>query len=241
MSYEVQSEQFSGPLHLLLQLIDEKELEITEVALAEVTDQYLAYVNTNEVPAEDLADFLTVAATLLYSKSKAIMSQIEVEEEVDSARLADQLRLYKAFVDVSNEIATRFSSAHFSFHPKKSKKQVQNDPIFSLPNNVNEASLLQGFKSLLKRMQPFLALKTASMERVASVRQRIDELKSAIVRRVKISFSEITSGIKKRGDVVVHFLALLELMKQNILVADQKQAFEDIVLTRHPSYAKSSN
>ena len=100
MAFEVKLETFDGPLHVLLELIQASHLPITEVSLGAVTEKYLEYMNSQDVPAEELADFLVVATKLLLLKSQAILP-IEVEPEEDPSTLALQLRLYKEFVDAS--------------------------------------------------------------------------------------------------------------------------------------------
>src|SRR3989339_270893 len=96
--FEVSLEKYSGPLQLLLELIQKEELPITEVSLARVTEDYLNYMSQHEVPTEELADFLVIASRLLLIKSRAILPQPEEEQEEESS-LALQLRLYKLFSD----------------------------------------------------------------------------------------------------------------------------------------------
>ena len=82
MSFEIAQAKFSGPLQLLLELIEKEELPITEVSLAQVTDGFLSYLDQTKVPTEELADFLVVATKLLYLKSRAILPNLPPDEEV---------------------------------------------------------------------------------------------------------------------------------------------------------------
>jgi len=175
MAFEVRSEQFDGPLHVLLELIQEEELPITEVSLASVTEGYLHYMDTHEVPLAELADFLVVATKLLLIKSQAILPvKVEMEQE-DPSTLALQLRLYKEFVDASKLIEERFDHLNQSF------ERVQADVVKmekgEVVTNVIPTDLAQAFTGLLKRLEPFFKLQTAALERVVSVKERLQEIK----------------------------------------------------------------
>ena len=102
----VQFKEFDGPLDLLLSLVDEKKMEITEVSISSVTEPFLEYLDTlEEKDAQELADFLVVAAKLLLMKSRTLLPQFAPEED-DGVSLEDQLRLYRRFVEVSKKINT---------------------------------------------------------------------------------------------------------------------------------------
>lgn len=230
MAFEVRSEQFDGPLHVLLELIQEEELPITEVSLASVTEGYLHYMDTHEVPLAELADFLVVATKLLLIKSQAILPvKVEMEQE-DPSTLALQLRLYKEFVDASKLIEERFDHLNQSF------ERVQADVVKmekgEVVTNVTPTDLAQAFTGLLKRLEPFFKLQTAAMERVVSVKERLREIHDAILSRTKMTFRQIASGGKSRVDVVVSFLALLELVKQRAVSVLQSGVFDEIEIKR---------
>src|SRR5574344_1562914 len=104
---ELKLEKFEGPLGILLKLIEQEELDITEIALASIADEFLAYVETSEnIGPEEMADFLVMAARLLYIKSKALLPYlVSAEEEEEITELENQLKMYKEFVDASSKIA----------------------------------------------------------------------------------------------------------------------------------------
>lgn len=228
--FQVSTEKFSGPLDLLLALIEKEELPISEVSLAEVTGDYLKFINENDVPAEELVDFLTVAARLLLIKSNAILP-VPVEEAVEQNNLAAQLRLYRLFVEVAGQLEEMYASGAVSFARPYAPLPVEAG--FRPPENVTKGVLAEAFRGLIKRLEPFFALRQASLERVASVEERIRDIHRAIMKRAKFIFSDVVGAAKSRAEVVVCFLALLELVKQKIIKVQQTQAFEDIVLTRN--------
>ena len=230
MAFEVRLEKFDGPLHVLLELIQAQELPITEISLAQVTEGYLRYIETQEVPPSELADFLIVATKLLLIKSQAILP---VEQEVfedDSSKLALQLRLYKEFVDASKILEDLFMNTHTSFERAQADLvKVQPGEIVT---NVTSGMLQEAFAGLLKRLEPFFKLQTAALDRVVSVKERLQEIHQAILARANMTFRQIASGGKSKVDIVVSFLALLELVKQQIVHVVQGSAFEEIEIKR---------
>ncbi len=226
MTFKVSQEKFSGPLQLLLDLIEKEELSITEVSLAQVTDEYFNYINTNPVPPEELADFLVVATRLLLLKSRAILPDPEGLEEEGSSNLALQLRMYKKFVDVSSKMNKIFENEQNSF--SREKADVVKFKEVELPEGLDVSAMQASFERLLKRLQPFFNLKKAAIEKVVSVKQRLSQIKNAILKRSQMTFSDVVKGSKTKVDVVVSFLALLELVKQNVVTTIQGDVFSDI-------------
>jgi segregation and condensation protein A len=227
--YQVSLEKFSGPLDLLLGLIEKDELPISEVSLAQVTGDYLKYLENSNVPADELADFLIVAAKLLLIKSNSILPAPILEAE-DPNTLAAQLRLYRAFIEVAREMEVKYNSGVALYTRPYVPLPVE--PGFRPPENLNSGLLAEAFKSLIKKLEPFFALRQASLERVATVEEKIRDIQRAVMERAKFSFSDVISGTKSRADIVVSFLALLELVKQRIVRVQQSKNFEDIELSR---------
>lgn len=230
MPFEIKLDQFSGPLQLLLDLIEQEKLPITEVSLARVTEGFLQHIDANDVPPEELADFLIVATKLLLIKSRAILPQIALDEEEDGSKLADQLRMYKRFVDASRVIESMSLAGNVMF--AREKAAAVRTVEFAPPASVTPGVLQEAFQSLLKRLEPFFALTRTALERVVSVQERMIELRDAVLERSRLMFSDMAGGARSRVEVVVSFLALLELMKQRVVRAVQGDSFHDIVITR---------
>lgn len=220
-------EEFAGPLQVLLDLIEREEMDITEVSLAKVADEYLVYVEQGEVPTEELADFLVIASRLLYIKSRTILPDLEIEDD-EVGDLAEQLKMYKKFVQASKMIETLYSQQQVMYTRQKPLK-IQKE--FAPPGRADVSLLEDSMRGLIKRLAPFLALQKVSLRRVASVQERIKNIHTAIVNRANFSFSDIT-GSGNRIDVVTNFLALLELVKQRIVYVNQSKLFEDINIKR---------
>ncbi|MBI2484864.1 segregation/condensation protein A [Candidatus Uhrbacteria bacterium] len=229
-AYTIETERFSGPLHLLLELIEHEEMPITEVSLSAVTEQYLRYLDTHEVPADELADFLLVASRLLYLKSQELLPEKKAEEERTGEQLALQVQLYKLFMELAPHIEEAFSLL-----PKMAERPRPQLPTLktrAFPSTLTGKVLEEAFARVLRILEPFFALKRTTMERVASVAERMQELRAAIMSRATLAFRDLTSGASRRIDVVVSFLALLELMKQRLVRTRQSATFRDITIER---------
>ena len=228
MPFEIKLEPFAGPLPLLLELIEQEQLPITEVALAQVAEAYLRHLEANEVSSMELADFLVVATKLLLLKSQAILPTAAPEDE-DASKLAEQLRLYKLFADAAKHLDERYGATPLFAREKPTMIQRTQ---FAPPEGIDVGALHEYFVQLLKRLEPFFSLKEQSLQRTVSVQERMEEIRSAILVRSQLAFSDVLAGARNRVDVVVSFLALLELVKQRVIHAAQSEAFQDIMIRR---------
>ena len=210
--FSVEQHVFSGPLGLLLELLDKRELEIADVSLASIADEYLGYLGREEVPHDELADFLLVASRLIYLKSRALMPYLILEEEEEGVgQLEDQLRAYRLFADAASRIEEQFASSRHAFVAQRSRiVKADREPAFRPAENVTTGNLHTTFTSILKRLAPFFALAQAQIERVQSVEERLLELTGVLKSRAMLTFKDITKGAARKVDVVVSFLALLE-------------------------------
>ncbi|MFH1712307.1 MAG: segregation/condensation protein A [Patescibacteria group bacterium] len=232
MDFAVEQEKFSGPLGLLLDLLDKKELEIKDVALAQITDEYLAYLDANDVPSEEMADFLLIASRLIYLKSRELMPYLRVDEEDEKiVSLEDQLRLYRMFAEAADRIQGLYAGEMMMLRRPFVKVKLETQPKFIAPEGVTPPILNEAFQSLLRRLEPFFALHEASIERIKSVEERLTELREAIQTRVSMSFKEVVKSAKSKAEVVVSFLALLELVHRQIVKVKQKSD-NDIIISK---------
>lgn len=232
MPFSVEQEGFSGPLALLLELIDGQQLEITKLSLAKVADEYLKYIEEHEVPSTELADFLLVASRLIYLKSRELMPYLRIDEEdAAAAKLEDQLRLYQEFIAVAAKLEERYlTQAMYRGGARVTRREAR--AAFSPAKNVSASTLLEAFQNVLKRLEPFFALQETSMERVKTVEERMDELKTVLATRANIRFRDVIANAGSKVEIVVSFLALLELLRRKHIVATQAAHGEEIHLER---------
>jgi segregation and condensation protein A len=225
MQKEFKLEQFEGPLDLLLTLIDEAKLSITEVALATVTEQFFKHLTTiDEDRSEELADFLVVGTKLVYLKSKELLPYLYPEEE-DGPSLAEQLKLYKRYADASKGIGKRWLKNVVGYGHFEPPIKVEG---FFPPQNGTQEALYKSFTFLLKRLKPVDPLPQVRIDRTVSVKQKVQSLYEALQKCKSLNFREVVGTAATKTDVIVSFLALLELVKQAKASIHQPNSFEDM-------------
>jgi len=229
-SYRVNTPVYEGPLDLLLSLIEKAELDITRLALAQVTDQYLTYIqNLEGIRASDISEFLVIAAKLIQIKSAALLPKppaIEVEEEDPGEALARQLIEYKKFKEASLFLSEREEKGlHTYLHIAQIPKI---EPRLDLTGLT--------IKDLMDAARDIFAGKTnIPLNQVVAapkitIRERIGRILSIMREKEHTSFFELVKDNSSRISVVVTFLAMLELVKRHVIEAEQSALFSDIVL-----------
>jgi segregation and condensation protein A len=229
MTYAVRLEQFEGPLELLLQLIEKEKLDITRVSLAVVADQYLEYIaQQGEVPLSHLAQFLSVASRLLLLKSRALLPLLEFTEEEDSIEdLEWQLREYRKFRDASVQLGLLFAKGK---RAKSRESFLGAETVFLPPLAVTAESLAEAFRSVLGEIPLLERLEEEEIRNVISLEEKMLELRSTLASRMELSFRQMTTDVKDKLEIIVAFLAVLELVKQRFVRAEQTGSFRDIAL-----------
>lgn len=248
MKVQYKLDVFEGPLDLLLHLIDKSEVDIYNIPIKEITDQYLEYVQAmHELELDVASEFLVMAATLLSIKSKMLLPKppvIEIEEGLYDEELDPRMELvqklleyrkYKSIADVLREkeverslVFTREPEDLAPFLPRK-----QENPVQGL--DVND--LLLAFQRSLRRLTRRTSVARIRRDEI-SVKDRMTEIIAKLEESSKLLFSKLFDYELTREEIVVTFLALLELMKRNVVICYQFQTFDEIVImTRGEGYA----
>ena len=235
--YKVQFEVFEGPLDLLLYLVKQEEVDIYEVNLTKIATSFIEYVEVMRQLDLDIAgEFLVMASTLMYIKSRELLpvdqqTQVEGEEEGADPRweLIRQLVEYKKFKDVAATLQER-EAVQEHIHPR-----VPGKPGFEIPvarPQVSLFDLINAVNSVLKR---FTAQDTRDIfEDKWTVSEKIESVMTLLKERPLVKFSELFAAATSRTEVVVTFLAVLELIKVHHIFITQPQPFADIEITRAP-------
>ncbi len=232
MPFTVKLEQFEGPLDLLLELIQKEKLEIAQISLAKVTDSYLSHFKNNlDISSDNLSDFLVVAARLILIKSKALLPILELtpDEEESIQDLEARLALYKKFKEISQLLGLKFDKKQFSFSRKGFEGVKQG---FFPPSDVDGAILEKTMSRILAEMPKPEKLAEESIKEVMTLEQKIVELKSSLQHRIETSFKMLTEKAKDKTEVIVTFLAILELFKEKIITVEQKEIFGEIMISK---------
>jgi segregation and condensation protein A len=228
VAYNFKLEQFEGPLDLLLKLIEEEKLDITTVSLAKVADEYLRYIESLEtVNPEELADFLVVAAKLLLIKSRSLLPVVEIEtDEID---LEKQLKIYREYLEASKLVAARLGKKKFMYLREASPALME--PIFSPPPQLNVDELKSLMLEVLAKIEPIINIPEAVIERTISISEKIQHIKDLVARAEGTNFRTLLGLANNRTEIIVTFLALLELIKEEHITFQQDNIFEDITIT----------
>lgn len=229
--YELKLEQFSGPIEKLLELIEEKKMEITDLNLAEVTADFLNYLKKIEmVEPRMLADFVAIAAALLLIKSKAILPDLKLseEEERDIKDLEGRLRRYAEFKPAVVLLKKLFEQKKFSI----SRPLLYNsEPVFYPAPNVSVESLKNAIAAIFSELNK-LNLESQTIESsLIKLEEKIEEIAKKIEQGIG-NFSEIIKA-KSRAEIIVLFLALLHLLREQIIKVEQKTGFDDIMIKKN--------
>ncbi len=241
-SYQVQLSMYEGPMDLLLHLIEREELDITKVALAQVTDQYLAYLAIlKQVEAEFLTDFLVMAAKLLLIKSQALLPKpppsLEDEEEEDVGdQLARQLRVYKQFKTVAEMLRQRETDGlrnyiRVALPPKLEPKLTLGD--------VTLDDLIAAVRQALEVRPPDPAVSEVVSPMTVTIGEQMTLIRTELTRRSQINFQGLLSRAANRVEIIVTFLAVLELIKQYVVEVQQDSLFGDIIISQHKTDLQS--
>ncbi len=228
------TDKFEGPLNLLLQLIEKQELDITEISLAKIADQYIEYIkNCESILPEELADFLVVAAKLLLIKSMALSPFLKAEDEEEILEFENQLKMYKEFLEASEKIEAIIGKKRFSFAREFNKQAfLASANIFSPPKKLAALDLSAIFGEIIGNIKPIEKIEEKNLEKIVSIEEKILAIQKKLVDRIKMSFNNILANAQDKTEIIVSFLALLELMKQKDISAVQMSMFGEIEINR---------
>lgn len=231
---QVTVEGFSGPVDLLLELIDKNELDVTALSLAEVTDQYWKELESSEMEPDTLAEFITIGSRLLYIKSCALLPgarepAADLREEIDSAaeELTNLLEEHKRFKDAFDLFRQLEEEGRRTF---ARTAPVRNVPLPPGLEGVTLDTLLSAVKEALANTPPEPEVQVIEIEPV-TVNEKIAEVSQKLAKgKGRLPFRPLLAACKTRTEIVVLFLAVLELIKGGTLWAEQQTAFGEIEL-----------
>lgn len=226
---------FNGPLDLLLHLIESSELDVTEVSLLQVTDQYLKHIRSREqIDIGELAEFIAIGARLLLLKSRALLPRdpdAAVEDDEDAAAdirgLVEALRDYRRFKQAAEYLRSR-DGGHGTYRREVAPPKV---PLPTGLDTVTLSSLVEMIREVIARLPDEEPEGEVAREPVR-LADRIGRLADLLDRHGSTSFRRLIEDATSRTMVIVDFMAVLELIKQGYLAAQQSDAFEDIELVR---------
>ncbi len=228
-SYKIKTEIFEGPLDLLLSLIEKRKLLINEVSLAQITDDYIAYIkgSGNQSMGES-ANFILIASTLLLIKSRSLLPNLTLSEEEEHSidELERRLKIYKEIKELSVHIGERFGK-EMIFAPQMRKF----DPVFSPDSDTTLQNILSSIEHVLQSLPKKEFLPKAVVKKIISLEEMIENLTKRIQSSLRIGFKDLAKmGKDDKINVIVSFLAVLELVKQGVVSVAQESKHHDIMI-----------
>jgi len=244
--YKVKFEVFEGPLDLLLYLIKREEVDIYEVNLTALATQFIEYIETMRLLDLEVAgEFLVMAATLMYIKSRELLpvdQQVETEGEDEGEdprwELIRQLVEYKKFKDAAIQLQSREAEQENVFPRRPGKPDLAPEAPFP-KTEVSLFDLVNAVSSVLKRLSQREDAREIYQDKW-TVSEKIEHLMRLAGERSPLKFSDLFEGAVTRSEVVCTFLALLELIRLRQLVAVQQEAFADIQIIPGPGMASAT-
>lgn len=244
MALPVKIENFEGPLDLLLHLIDVNKFNIFDIPIVEITEQYLEFVrNMDTKDLNVMSEFLVMAATLLEIKAKMLLP-VEVDEEGEEIdpreELVQKLLEYKMYKYMSYELKDRMQDASKAMYksptiPEEVENYIEPVDLEKLIGDLSLKKLNDIFQSVMKRqndkVDPIRSKFGKIEKEEVSLEEKLDFVESYAREHGTFSFKKMLEGQKSKMQVVVTFLAILELMKMGKIVIRQESTFADIIIT----------
>lgn len=218
--YSVKTEAFTGPLDLLLDLIEKRKLFVNDVSLSQVTDDFVKYIETHEeFPISESAEFILVASTLMLIKSRSLLPTLTLTEEETASidDLEERLRVYQKIKDLSQEIKKLYGK-NIIFEKESKKNEFV---VFSPDSKTDVENLSNVLMRLLDALPKKEALPKTTIKKIITLEEMISKLSERIAKGMRMKFSEVYSK-EEKVNMIVGFLAVLELVKRGVLRVNQE-------------------
>ena len=236
VDYNTKLDNFDGPLDLLLYLVKQSEIEIKDIFVSQVTDQFLAYLNgIEDLDVEKASEYLSMAATLLEIKSRALLPQVEFEDvniEDPEQALIRRLEEYKMFKEEAAKLKTMENVDRFYKEPDDNAYDVR-----VVYKDFNLDGLIKAFVNVMTRADIRESVKSAKKEipkEVFTVKDKIAHIREVLSERGYCSFYELFLPDCTRSELITTFQAMLELLKLQYILCEQNGTYEDITISLNP-------
>lgn len=222
---------FEGPLELLIELVEKRKLLINDISLAEVTDEYMQQVSAmQELSLPNTAQFIALAATLLLIKSKSLLPVLDLSSEEETAieDLEERLQRFAVYREAAKVLTARFGATVLhgpEYIPPRA-------PLFAPDDYCSQDELRAAMQRVLTELPSVEQKPVAHVQPTVSLEQMIARVRERIEKRVRMRFFELRALEPERRNVIVGFLAILELCKQGEVLVSQTTRFDDIEIER---------
>lgn len=233
LNWEIQTTAYAGPLELVLTLIEERKLLVNELALASITDEFVKHVRSQEAfPLEEAANFIQIAATLILIKSKSLIPDLALthEEEVSIEDFERRLKAYEQLREAARELASVWDKRYLFASGERPAEAT-----FAPSSDLTPDTLAAALARVLAAREAVEKLPEAKVKPMISIEEMMERLAKRVEQAMNLSFKEFSGGTKERIEVIVSFLALLELVKQGAVEAEQYEHHGDIRISHTSS------
>ncbi len=236
--YKVKTENFEGPLDLLCHLIDVNQMDIYDISLSEITDQYIEYINQmEEMNLEVTSEFLIMASNLLYLKSKKLLPRQEVEEEMLSEEeLIKRIIEYKQYKEITNKFRELYSSNNKRAF--RIKEDIEIPKITEFDVKYTKEDISNAYQKILKQNANKINKNAKNIEKIAiienySVGESVKRMFKELIKKKSFVFNRLYSINKcKPQEIVTAFSGLLEMSRRSKVETDQEKLFGEIKVNK---------
>lgn len=235
--YEIRLDNFEGPLDLLCHLVDKNKMDIHEVNISKITDQYTEYINAmKELNLDVTSEFVLMASTLLFIKSKSLLpKQVEDEGELTEEELIHRIIEYKKYKEISKRLREQFDIYSKRFYKLPDKIEL---PKRKLEEKYSSDLLEEAYKNLLERNKEKINVNAANIERIAitetvTVTSKVKDIFRELMKKPRFVFNKLCRSKKyTKLETVTAFTGLLELTRRNKIKTEQEKIFGDITVEK---------
>ena len=235
--YAIRLDNFEGPLDLLCHLVDKNKMDIHEVNISNITDQYVEYINAmQELNLDVTSEFVLMASTLLYIKSKSLLpKQVEDEGELTEEELIHRIIEYKKYKEISKKLKEQFEIFSKRFYKLPDKIELPNRKI---EENYSKDLLENAYKNLLNRNKEKINVNAENIQRIAitetvTVTSKVKDIFRELMKKPKFVFNKLCRSKKySKLETVTAFTGLLELTRRNKVRTEQEKIFGDITVEK---------
>lgn len=237
--YSLKLENFEGPLDLLCHLVDKNKMNINEVNISEITDQYIEHINTmQELKLEVTSEFLVMASTLLYLKSKSLLPKVDLEgeEELTEEELIYRIIEYKKYKEISKKLRENFNEFSRRFYKLPEKIELPNRKI---EKNYTQNIIVDSYKNLIERNNNKINKNAINIEKIAiiekvTVASKVKDIFKELTKKPKFIFNKLCKVNQySKLETITAFSGVLELSKQKTILTDQELIFGDITIEKN--------
>lgn len=224
-AFSIKTDSYEGPFEVLLDLIEARKLLVNDLALANITEDFIQHVRAQTTfPVEETANFIQIAATLLLIKSKSLIPDLALteDENADVEDLKRRLAAYEKVREASRELSRIFGK-HMMVRAGERPPEV----VFAPSRDLSTSALAEALARVLAAREVVEELPEARVKPLVTIEEMMDRLAKR-VQKATLSFKDFAGSVKERIEVIVSFLALLELVKQGVVAAEQFGTYGDI-------------